>query len=149
LKKYIMICSCLIAVIAATSILVLTTKHSKDKSVEYKTDIEQIVSRFPNIGDIKDGYWAADTFGGDFGPTSFWMKGYIYPTDDGVEKFKKSFTWQLTPKWNPAFESIVSNSDTQQWAFSEDFNSYIKSSDFVGEFHMDLRNGVIYFDVQK
>ncbi|MDQ0114609.1 hypothetical protein [Paenibacillus harenae] len=100
MKNYMIICFCLIIVIAATSILVLTN-HSNDKSIEYKTDIEPLVSRFPNIGEINDSYWAADTYGGDFGPTSYWMKGYI------------------------------------------------KSSHFVGEFHMDLRNGVLYFDVQK
>ncbi|MDQ0062478.1 hypothetical protein [Paenibacillus harenae] len=146
MKKYMIICFCLIIVIAATSILVLTN-HSNDKSIEYKTDIEPLVSRFPNIGEINDSYWAADTYGGDFGPTSYWMKGYIYPTVGGMEKFKKSFTWHLTPDWNPAFESKISSGDIQQWAYSEEFNSYIKSSHFVGEFHMDLRNGVLYFDV--
>jgi hypothetical protein len=77
------------------------------------------------------------------------MKGYIYPAENEVKQFKESFTWQLTPNWSPEFESILPIGDTQQWAYSEEFNSYIKSSNFVGEFHMDLRNGVIYFDVQK
>lgn len=148
MKKNIIIFFCVITVIVATSILVLSF-NSKDESIEYKTDIEPIVNRFPNIGEIKNSYWKADTYGRDFGPTSYWMKGYIYPVESEVEKFKKSFTWQLTPDWNPEFESILSISDTQQWAYSEEFNSYIKSSNFIGEFHMDLRNGVIYFDVQK
>jgi hypothetical protein len=58
MKRNIIIFFCVITVIAATSILVFSL-NSKEEFIEYKTDIEPLVSRFPNIGEIKKGYWTS------------------------------------------------------------------------------------------
>ena len=51
--------------------------------------------------------------------------------------------------WSPSLDDAFLNVDSFDWTYSEDFNNYVMSSDYVGKFYLDLENGIIFFDVQK
>lgn len=39
--------------------------------------------------------------------------------------------------------------NSSKWSYSEDFDSFIKSSDYVGNFYFNLSNGILFFDIER
>ncbi len=73
-------------------------KSSNDRdisSVPYRTDKQPIMNRFPKFGEFDKCYWKAHTIGRtDFGPTSYWMKGFAVLSQNDFERIKKEYTWE-------------------------------------------------------
>lgn len=79
------------------------------------------------------------------------MKGFVFISDKKAESFKELYEWHPTDEsWLPELDDKILNLDSSSsWKYSEDFNSAIKSSSFVGNFYIDFNHNLIYFDVQK
>ncbi|WP_169744538.1 hypothetical protein [Paenibacillus stellifer] len=83
-----------------------------------------------------------------FGPSSYWMKGFVYLEPGVAEKFKDSYAWRDVTL-NPSMQLDTDEGKEHSWAFNEEFNEYVKSSDYIGKFYFDVRNELVYFEVEK
>ncbi|MDP5274906.1 hypothetical protein [Chengkuizengella axinellae] len=121
-----------------------------DNTPQFRTEIQPIVDRFPRLDNVEKTYWIADTIEErDFGPTSYWMKGYVYLENHSVESITTLYEWEEVHTFNPSFISKYEQIYETGWFFSEEFNSYIKSSNYIGNFYFDMNNDVLYFEVEK
>lgn len=128
------------------------TDNNDDK---WRTDKKPIMDRFPNIGNFDNCYWKANTSAENTrlstpGPTSYWMKGFIILNEKDFDNFKIQYKWNDTSvNWQPLLDTSILQMKSFKWKYSEEFNSKIKSSSYVGQFYLDFENGIIYFDIQK
>lgn len=138
--------------------LVISNSNSniKTNSNEFKEDIKAITGRFPNLGNIEKCYWKADIIGENSrnstpSPSSYWMKGFVVLDSNDSKTFKEMYEWNsLNDTWVPELKTKILNlKETSKWSYSEGFNSYIKSANYVGKFYMDFNNNLIYFDVER
>lgn len=76
------------------------------------------------------------------------MKGFVYFEPGVAEKFKESYAWRDVTL-NPSMQLDTDEGKEHFWAFSEEFNEYVKSSNYVGKLYFDVRNELVYFEVEK
>lgn len=128
-----------------------TFGQQETNQVEWRTDTKPITSRFPKLGQFEQAYWQGDIIGrSDIGPTSYWMKGYVVLNKDNFEDLKKKYQWQnVDSNWKPSLDSSKLGKDSFEWAYSEEFNNDVKSDDFIGKFYLDLKQGTVFFDVER
>jgi hypothetical protein len=130
-----------------------------DTSLEFRTDIEPIDKIFPNLGEITECYWKADSFGSQIrgsnllpGPTDYWMKGFLIINENNLNEFKDKYYWTLVeedkkPDLETEFlETGLLDINSFEWYYSEEFNNYVKQPGYHGGFYVDFDNGIIYFD---
>lgn len=130
-------------------------RNDVNKSIIVKTDKEAIISRFPNIGEIKNCYWKADLIsknGNDRvpGPSLYWMKGFVELDKDKISDFIEKYNMKEL-SLAPNLEFLPENFDlsTSRWFYSDMFNKYIIPPNFYGNFYVDNVNQVVYFEVTK
>jgi hypothetical protein len=117
----------------------------------YRVDKAPINNRFPKLGQFEKCYWKADTIGkSSVGPSSYWMKGFVVLNNEEYKAFKTQYKWiEVENGWKPSLNAGVLNIKSLKWSFSTEFDNYIKTSDYVGKFYLDLEKGIVFFDVQK
>ncbi|RXZ81548.1 hypothetical protein EBB07_14595 [Paenibacillaceae bacterium] len=147
-KKMLFFILALISIIIV--ILTILSQSTSNTDSQYKTDIQPVMDRFPLLEKINKAYWKAEVIGDNsFGPSSYWMKGYVFLDTSIMERIQKLFNWNYMDNFNPAMKLDIHHEQEHRWAYSEEFNSYIKASDFIGNFYLDVNNGLIYFEVEK
>ncbi|MNB96837.1 hypothetical protein D3C75_440530 [compost metagenome] len=120
---------------------------SGQAEISYRTDIKPISERFPNLAGIDKVFWSGSSIGGDFGPTNYWMRGYVFLSQAASTALKQDYTWEnalIIPELQYDFKGKL-----QHWSSSEDFDAYIKSSSYAGNFYFDHKRNVLYFDVER
>ena len=100
-----------------------------DTSLEFRTDIEPIDKIFPNLGEITECYWKADSFGSQIrgsnllpGPTDYWMKGFLIINENNLNEFKDKY-WTLVedkPIWNWVLETGLLDINSFEWYYSSE-----------------------------
>ncbi|MGC5326551.1 hypothetical protein [Brevibacillus sp. SYSU BS000544] len=55
----------------------------------------------------------------------------------------------MDTNWAPKMDLSFLDKADYSWAYSEDFNNYIKPASFVGNFYLDMESGVLYFEVER
>lgn len=117
----------------------------------YRVDKEPIIKRFEGLGNFSKCYWKADIIGkSNFGPTSYWMKGFVVLNNGDFKKFKEQYKWcDVEGGWGPSLDTKVLEVQDFKWVYNEEFNNFINSSGYIGEFYLDLVNGIVFFDIQK
>ncbi|MEW4370072.1 hypothetical protein [Paenibacillus kandeliae] len=83
----------------------------------------------------------------NFGPSSYSLKGYVYLDKDVAKRFVEIYNWNKVDI-SPSIQ-LDNNETNRTWVFSKEFNEYIKSSDYVGDFYFDINNRLIYFEVER
>ncbi len=144
-------------VILITSTISTNLNNQVDPSCKfengYRIDKQPIINRFPKLGDIKKCYWKEDTSeqsGIMIGPTSYWMEGFVFINQKKYDAFRKNYKWKnQRSDWEPQLDTDILGKKTFKWAFSEDFNNYMISNNYEGYFYLDLKNKIIYFDIQQ
>lgn len=127
--------------------LLFTFYFPNNNEISYRTDIKPISNRFPKLKDIQKVYWSTNVIDDDFGPTSYWMRGYVFLDHASISDLKTTYTWEtvnLKPKVEYDF-----NGKTQNWSYSEEFNNSIKNSNYVGQFYLDSNSDSLYFDIEQ
>ena len=119
--------------------------------VNYRSDTEPIKKRFPELGNFKKCYWKANTIGRtNFGPVSYWMKGFVCLEEEKFEEIKNEDLWEnKESNWNPEIGTEILNFSEYEWLKSDTFSSKISGSEFIGKFYLDVKNKIIYFDVES
>ncbi|UKS28432.1 hypothetical protein LOZ80_05710 [Paenibacillus sp. HWE-109] len=127
--------------------------ENKDTSQQsIKTDIKPIMDRFPKLGEIQKCVWSAETIGkqGGIGPTNYRLMGYVELRNTEFRLFLSKYKWtHVASDWKPTMDSKYIGTKPYSWSFSDEFNNFIKSSNYVGKFYLDTDNGVIYFEVER
>ncbi|AIQ14552.1 hypothetical protein [Paenibacillus durus] len=143
----------IILVLLSIIIIILVVKVNvlnSESNNQYKTEIQPVVDRFPRLEIVEKVYWKAEVIGDHgFGPSSYWMKGYVHLNNEVMERFRSSYTWKDVSNFKPYFNLDFDQEHEPSWTFSEEFNNYIKSSSFIGKFYLDVNNGLFYFEVEK
>lgn len=122
-------------------------------STGLKTDKKPISNRFPKLGQFEKCFWIADTVFDSGrnnvpGPTSYWMKGYVFLSKQDFETFKSNYKWESVDiTCTPEIDKDILEVTKASWVFSEEFNNFIKPPSFFGKFCLDIENGIVYFDV--
>lgn len=120
---------------------------SGQAEISYRTDIKPISERFPNLTGIEKVYWSGSTIGGDFGPTNYVLRGYVFLSQAAAAALKQDYAWEnelIIPELQYDFKGKL-----QHWSSSDDFDAYIKSSSYTGHFYFDQKQNVLYFDVER
>lgn len=129
----------------------LNTPKVFDLTSEYRTDIEPLVKRFGDKIEFDSCYWKADTIGKtNFGPTSFWLKGFIMLKDDSFQALKSQY--ELTSvdlDFEEGMEPDITGFETFEWCYSEQMSHDISGVSYMGNFYLDICNGVLYFDLES
>lgn len=78
---------------------------------------QPLIKRFPKFGQFDKCYWKAHTIGRtDFGPTSYWMKGFAVLSQDSFERLKKEYKWEEIDKsWQPDLGTDILNLSNFNW----------------------------------
>jgi hypothetical protein len=71
----------------------------------------------------------------------------VFLDDASILNLKATYTWEtvnLKPKLEYDF-----NEKTQNWSYSEEFNTFIKTSNYVGNFYLDSNGNSLYFEIEQ
>lgn len=119
--------------------------------MDYRTDSEAITNRFPSLENIVKCYWKADIIGrANFGPTSYWMKGFIEPDRDEVANIRTRYEWiSASLEFVNGISPTITGCYEFDWKYSKEFSDDIKGASFIGEFYYDSKNGLLYFDLES
>ena len=121
------------------------------EEMEYRKDSEAIIERFPNLGNIVECYWKADNIGKtNFGPSSYWMKGFIVLDKDEVDKIDSQYEWtSISLEFVSGVDPNITGFSDFEWKHSQEFSDDTRRTSFVGEFYYDIINGILYFDLES
>ena len=78
------------------------------------------------------------------------MKGFIVLHESTFKDLKSKYSW--TPvdiRFSTGIDATVTGFTTFNWCCNKDFVNETKTASFIGEFYLDIQNGVIYFDVEN
>ncbi len=119
-----------------------------ESNIQFHTETKPIINRFPKLEKVNKVYWNANVIGeSSFGPSTYKMQGYVELDHYVAQKFEDAYDWSSV-SFNPAMQSQYDHMK-HRWSYSEEFDQYIKPSNYVGKFYFDSYNGLIYFDVEK
>ena len=151
-KRYIVIGSILllglVMVIASQTLL---RDSNSEKTVAYRTEKAPLETRFPDAPDFTECYWKADTIGQTyFGPTNYWMRGFICLEGNALQKILADYEWTVKSIDFPnGVSPAVTGRKNFDWHFNKDFELLLIRYSFVGHIYLDTANGIIYFDVEN
>lgn len=120
-------------------------------TLEYRTDVEPIMSRFEIIQNIKNAYWKADFIGSsNFGPSSYFLKGFVVLANDATEQIRTGFDFkEVDIFFEPGLDPSVTGFSEFDWYKSNEFTAQILTNKFIGKVYFDMTNGMIYLDVEN
>ena len=130
------------------------TNHTDQSfnEIEYRTDLEPIVNRFPILKDIKQTYWKTMVIGNSkFGPTNYLIVGFVVLSDVRKNEFENKY------HFNESVELIlpegidynITSFSKFEWYACEDFSKDVLNNNFVGSVFYDTLNGIVFFNVQN
>lgn len=121
----------------------------------WQTDKQQISTMFPKLENFDKCLWKIKILRDPrfAGPSSRWTKGFIFLDSETLSKYKAAYKWTDMPDgWKPSLDTEVLKTKELKWSHSDDFDSFVFSSasfSSVGHLYIDVKNGVLFFDVQK
>jgi len=144
-------------IIAVALLVVFIIRHNssldqRDASeIEYRTDMQPITDRFPSLPAFKSCHWKANTIGRtDFGPTNYWMNGFIVLENESFLKLLSDYIWKpVSVKFPRGIEPEITTLREFNWCYNEEFETLFKSQSFIGDVYLDTLNGVLYFSVEN
>ena len=150
-KKIIWIVISVIVVFVVLNIFFNSKKTLNMERIAYKTETQPLIDRFGKAINVESCFWKAGTTGKTvLGPSSYWMKGFIKISREDLMEIQKKYP--LT-KTEICFEKGISPDITGfsdfDWHYNKNLSHDITGGDFIGEFYLDINNGVFYFDAES
>lgn len=146
----------LIFVILALFAIGLTKYFNAKKTfdlakMEYRTDVQPLVDRFGDKISIDACWWKADIIGKtNLGPSSYWMKGFALLNKQSVESIQAKYHLISTSlEFEQGMHPCVTEFEEFEWRYSEELSREIAGAGFIGEIYVDLKNSVLYFDLES
>jgi hypothetical protein len=149
MRKYILLGSLIILVALAVFVIsqVLFRNNNDAINVEYRTDREPIEGRFPNAPEFIDCYWKADIIGEtNFGPTNYWMKGFLVLDSGAFQQILEDNEWvNVTVDFPDGINPDITGKADFTWHSSREFEKNILRQNFVGTIFLDTTGGGCLF----
>jgi hypothetical protein len=143
----------LFIVILIVGSVILNNHFSPKKmsNIEYRTDSQPLIDRFGEIISIESCFWKADVFSKrGIGPSSYWMKGFIVTNQSTLDQIKSQYKFEpISLSFEKGLEPTITGINDFNWYYSKEFSSSITKTKFIGDFYLDIKNGVIYFDLEN
>lgn len=142
----------IVIILAIILIVKITDNYNQSlTNIPYRRDEQPIRERFPNIPEIQSCYWKANAIGRtDFGPTNYWMKGFIVLEESEWLKLLDEYSWENIDLYFPkGIDPRITNFNKFNWAYNKDFELRVKTTSFVGGIYLDTKNGILYFSVEN
>lgn len=120
--------------------------------IEYRTDLEPIINRFPMLKDIKSAYWKPEIIGNSrLGPSLYSITGFFILSDDDKIEIESNYNFDKSVKLTlpNGIETSVTGFSEFEWFECSDFSKDILNNKFVGSVCYDMLNGIIFLDVQN
>jgi hypothetical protein len=119
--------------------------------MEYRKDCESIAKRFPSLENVAECYWKADIIGNSsFGPTSYWMKGFIVLHKEETDRINTQYEWISTSlEFGSGINPGITGFSDFDWKHSKRFSEDTTGTSYVGEFYYDTNNNILYFDIES
>lgn len=119
--------------------------------IEYRTDVEPLTKRFGEMLSIESCFWKAETIGkANFGPSSYWMKGYALISQENADSLKSDFSFSdVDISFENGITPDITGKSKFKWSYNKDLSRKIAGAGFVGEFYFDIENNIFYFDLES
>lgn len=139
-----------IAVICFSKVINLKESPQLEQ-MEYRTDMQPLIDRFGKTVNIESCFWKADIIGNRrLGFSSYWMKGFIMIDDKTLTEIKNKYHLiKVDLKFEKGMTPAITNFDSFEWKYNKELSHEIAGSSFVGEFYIDVINGILYFDLES
>jgi len=146
-----LICIIITIILASSFSMSCYRKVTHITEMDYREDVEPITKRFPIFEKIEKCYWKAEIIGElNFGLSSYWMKGFIVLTEKTKNELLNSYVWeQIELLFTEGIDPNITEFNNCDWAYNKDFSDEITRPFFIGDFYLDVSNGVIYFDLES
>lgn len=151
---YIAILSLVIIVVTGVFCLNMFLNSNKELSmerIEYRTDLQPLLDRFGETIEFDSCFWKADTIGKTkFGPSAYWMKGFIIINQDTLMEIKSKYPFiKADVHFDKGMSPEITNCSDFDWNYNKELSRKIAGSGFVGEIYLDINNGIFYFDLES
>jgi len=152
-KKYILIALCMMALCAGV-VLVLQTSLKDDetpKDLEYRTERDAFVNNLQNLPDFTECYWKAAATGNTrFGPTNYWIRGFVCLDENTFQKIIGEYDWiPVSVSFPDGISPSITGRNDFDWSGSKAYETTILQQNFVGNIYLDTTNGILYLDVEN
>ena len=120
-------------------------------NMEYRKDTQPLIDRFGDKIDIESCMWKAAIIGNSrLGPSSYWMKGFIIPSDESVQKVEKQYIMSHVDLQFPkGIDPGATGYEDFDWRYNAEFSKEIVGTGFIGDFYIDIKHGILYFDIES
>lgn len=132
--------------------VILNSRVAQDlEKIEYKTDVQPLINRFGKTIDIESCFWKSDTIGKtNFGPSSYWMKGFIKISQENLMELKtKHPMMKAEVHFEKGISPYITGFSNFDWKYNKELSREIAGAGFVGDFYLDINNGIFYFDLES
>ena len=153
MKKFVCIMT-LVVIAVIIGGMSLNMFHNSKKGlerIEYRTDIQPLNERFSKTLDISDCFWKVSTIGNTrFGPSSYWMKGYAFISQETAESIKAEYSFvDVNINFEKGITPDVTKKNEFRWSYNKKLSREIAGTKFIGEVYFDTLNNIIYFDLES
>lgn len=121
------------------------------RRMEYRTDTQPIINRFGEKISIESCFWKSDVFNsGGIGPSSYWMKGFAKISRESFAELKAKYSMtKIEVNFEKGISPDVTGFSSFDWNYSKELSREIAGASFIGEFYLDINNGILYFDLES
>jgi hypothetical protein len=119
------------------------------EKMEYRTDAEPLVKRFGETLAIQSCHWKGGAAGNlNFGPTDYWLKGFALISGEDLANFQTQYELEKAEIDFPkGIDPKITGFDGFDWRHDKALTQKIIGADYMGDFYLDVQNGVFYFDL--
>lgn len=148
--SFLLIIVVLAAMLLACEMPIADTRNDAS-GIEYRTDKGPIEDRFANLPSFSACYWKADTIGRtSFGPTNYWMRGFIILDEATLSSLEKDYDWTaVNIDFPKGIDPGITGKTDFTWYESKEFEATMFNGSFVGAMYLETTNAIIYFDVEN
>ena len=129
-----------------------------------RTDKKPLINRFSMLKDFKSCLWQSALISDErtnFGPSSYWIRGYIVLNDETLEEYKSRYEWTSAKatfsnynftldngKGIPCIDFSKLSIKESEWFYSSGFEEDFTKG-FIGVCYLDKNNGIVFFELQN
>ena len=144
----------IIVLILSAAIIVLLNKPTDERDasgIDYRTDVQPLLDRFPTLPAFQRCWWKADTIGrtASIGPTNYWMEGFIVLDEASLTQLD-AYSWKpVRPEFPAGLDPAVTGFSDFSWCTNKEFEAQVRTAYFIGDFCFDKNNGILYFSLES
>lgn len=118
---------------------------------EYRTDIEPLTNKFPDIGSIDYAYWKVHQFGNSLvpGPSSYKVVAFIIVENLGDLYEESDFDEIQNIIFPEGIDPTITGFSVFNWRQYSSFTNKALCNRFIGNVFVDIDKNLIYIEVEN